>query len=269
MYRIVTVQFSRETTVPPRAPNVGPSLPHGTRHGYRARRPQGRPFPAFAPIAPFRHCGCLGNLVPSLPQGHPTACLFVSVPYRPFGAQTDAPTGRCYFYSRPPPASGLSGLSRWSWPWSRRCRRRLRFASLRSGSARFARSTSTPVAGARRRRNPAAGRWTLPAASHPRLRFGHPARPPKGQLRCSFSYTSIVSDALFVVSLCLATVGFAVTARWRYGCALNSCQDCASGYGWKSCHDGAIEYQMEMLTRFATSHALFLKASIHLSVCYP
>jgi len=147
------------------------------------------------------------------------------------------PFGHTIPYSRPPPASGLSGLSRWSWPWSRRCRRRRSSLPCVRSSAASAAPFLSPVAHARRRRNPAAGRWTLPAASHPRLRFGHPARPPKGHHRFSFLYTSIVSGVLFVVSLCLAAVGCAVTARWRYGCALNSCQDCASGSSWNSCHD--------------------------------
>ena len=156
------------------------------------------------------------------------------------------PFGHTIPYSRPPPASGLSGLSRWSWPWSRRCRRRRSSLPCVRSSAASAAPFLSPVAHARRRRNPAAGRWTLPAASHPRLRFGHPARPPKGQLRCSFLYTSIVSGALLVVSLCLAAVGFASAFAYAFafdtglgslGCALNSCQDCASGSSWNSCHD--------------------------------
>ena len=84
------------------------------------------------------------------------------------------------------------------------------FASLRSvvrGLCRL--PSSLRSLAARRRRNPAAGRWTLPAASHPRLRFGHPARPPKALLRCSFLCTFSVCDAYFFVSLCLAAVGFA------------------------------------------------------------
>ena len=40
-----------------------------------------------------------------------------------------------------------------------------------------------------------------PPRLNPRLRFGHPARPPKGQLRCSFLYTSAGFGALFVVAL--------------------------------------------------------------------
>jgi len=69
--------------------------------------------------------------------------------------------------------------------------------------------------------------------------------------------------------LCLAAVGSAVSAGWRYGCALNSCQDWVPECGWDSAHDCATEYQMEMLTRFATSHELFPKAAIAPSVCYP
>ena len=90
---------------------------------------------------------------------------------------------------------------------------------------------------------------------------------------------------LFVVSLCLAAVGCAVSAGWRhdfaFGTVSDSCRDCVSGCGSDSCQDGVPggalksyrdcvpEYNKEMLTRFATSHGLFPKAAIHLSVCYP
>ena len=60
-----------------------------------------------------------------------TVLLSVSVSIAPLGLKR-LPLRAIYSYSRPPPASGLAGLSRGSWPWSRRCRRRrLRFASLR------------------------------------------------------------------------------------------------------------------------------------------
>ena len=59
---------------------------------------------------------------------------------------------------------------------------------------------------------PPRGAWTAPPRLVPRLRFGHPARPPKGQLRCSFLCASVGSGALFVVALCLAAFGFAANA---------------------------------------------------------
>jgi len=227
-----------------------PSLPQSTHNGSLAAQATGSSIPSVHLHCPHCHCACLGKLVPMLSQGHPTVCLSWSVTYRPFGAQAVAPTGRAISYSHPPPASGLSGLSRWSWPWSRRCRRRRASLPCVRSSAAYAAPFLSPVAHARRRRNPAAGRWTLPAASHPRLRFGHPARPPKALHRFSFLCAFAGLCALLVVSLCLAAVGFASAFADAFafesvgcslGCALNSCQDCASGSSWDSCHDWATE----------------------------
>ena len=63
--------------------------------------------------------------------GSPQRFTCVAALVSPLRGSSGRPYGAANSYSRPPPASGLSGLSRWSWPWSRRCRRRLRFASLR------------------------------------------------------------------------------------------------------------------------------------------
>ena len=62
-----------------------------------------------------------------------------------------------------------------------------------------------------------------PPRLNPRLRFGHPARPPNGQLRCPVACTSIVLGALFVVALCLAAVGFASAFADAFACDTTVC----------------------------------------------
>ena len=169
-------------SVPPFAKeaNVGPSLSQGTHHGYRARNPQGRPRQRLLVLSALAlrllrqpHA----NAVTGSPNRFRERNRYIS----PRWGSSGCPSGNLFLFP-PSTRAGPNGSSRWSVPLSRPWRRRLRFATLRSGSARCARSTSTPVAYARRRRNPAAGRLTLPAASQPSLTLGHPARPPEGQL---------------------------------------------------------------------------------------
>ena len=109
------------------------------------------------------------------------------------------------------------------------------FASLpcvRSSAADAAPFLS-PVAHARRRRNPAAAALNGPLRLVPRLRFGHPARPPLGHSLFSFSCTVVSFGALLVVSLCLAAVGCAYAYAFAFasGTASDSYRDWVPGCG--------------------------------------
>jgi len=113
--------------------------------------------------------------MPMLSLGHPTVFENATVTYRPVGAQADA-LRAIYSYSHPPPAASLRFLPSVV-SLSRRWRRRLRFASLRSSSAADAACLRSPVAYARRRRNPAGARHRLAPASQPSLTL-RASRPP-------------------------------------------------------------------------------------------
>jgi len=103
-----------------------------------------------------------------LPQGHSNGYLVLQRSYRPVGAQAAAL--RAIYFNIPPNPPGPG-------------------------------QSAPPVGRPRcRRRNPAAGRLTLPAASQPPLTRRHPAHPPEGQLPFSVSYALAGFGAPFFVS---------------------------------------------------------------------
>jgi hypothetical protein len=163
---------------------------------------------------PHWHYGCSGKLVPMLSQGHPNGYLVMKRYYRPCRGSSGRPCGAAISYSHPPPGPGQTG------PPAGRSRcpdpAAVAFASLPCvrSSAAVAAPFLSPVAHARRRRNPAAGRWTLPAASQPSLTL-RASRPPSKRsasffvlvrfcwfacvMRCRFISASTIGHTQFFI----------------------------------------------------------------------
>jgi len=111
------------------------------------------------------------KILPLLSVGYPQDSLEnETVLCRPFGAKR-TPYGRLFIF--PPTAHAgpvAVGRPRLSPP--------LAFATLRSVIRGYAAPSLSTVAYGNRGRNPAAGGLDAPPRLDPRLRFGHPARPP-------------------------------------------------------------------------------------------
>ena len=208
-------------------------------------------IPSVCLNGPFRPAAC-GKEQASGPHYHrvaPTVLLFLERTLSPLSGLNGCPTGS-YLYARPPPTRGRwpVGRPRLASPPALRYpafgRPRLRRSLSLSG--RFRLSAARLRCGVAER---------SPLRSDPRLRFGHPARPPLGHHLFSYLCTVVSFGAVLVVSLCRAAGGFAYayafafafeTASdscrdWVSGCGPYSYQYGSPGCGWNSCQDWSPE----------------------------
>ena len=143
--------------------------------------------------------------MPSLAPGHSLS---------PLRGSNGCPPGS-YFNARPPPGRGRKKQRPRPRPLPAFATRRSVVRGLRRSLPLSGRSRQSAAESRR------GGRWTLPAASPPSLRFGHPAHPPIGHLLFSALCTFVDASLSFFVAVCLAAVTFAFT----FGTVADACQE--------------------------------------------